>query len=102
MIPIASIIPFSQVTSAYGTGSAASSTGSTGSVDFGSLVGHAAQTALQSLRQAEQTTAAGVAGKTDVQSVVEALSNAEVTMQSVVAVRDKVLGAYNDIMHMSV
>jgi flagellar hook-basal body complex protein FliE len=34
--------------------------------------------------------------------VVQALSNAEVTMQAVVAVRDKVLGAYNDIMHMSV
>ena len=31
-----------------------------------------------------------------------ALGDAEVTMQSVVAVRDKILGAYNDIMHMSI
>ena len=50
----------------------------------------------------EQTTAAGVAGKADVQQVVQALSDAEVTMQTVVAVRDKVLGAYNDIMQMTV
>jgi flagellar hook-basal body complex protein FliE len=37
-----------------------------------------------------------------VQDVVQALSNAEVTMQAVVEVRDKVVAAYNDIMHMSV
>ncbi|HEX2943261.1 MAG TPA: flagellar hook-basal body complex protein FliE [Rhodopila sp.] len=102
MTPVASIIPFSHVTSAYGSSSPTGSTGAGDTVDFSSLVGNAARSALQSLHQAEKTTAAGVAGKTDVQSVVEALSNAEVTMQSVVAVRDKVLGAYNDIMHMSV
>ena len=32
----------------------------------------------------------------------EALGDAEVTMQTVVAVRDKILGAYNDIMKMSI
>ncbi len=31
-----------------------------------------------------------------------ALGDAEVTMQTVVAVRDKILGAYNDIMKMSI
>jgi flagellar hook-basal body complex protein FliE len=99
MTPIASVIPLSQVASAYGGRSAA---GSAGGTDFASLAGDAAQSALQTLHQAEQTTATGVVGKSDVQSVVMALSNAEVTMQAVVAVRDKVVGAYNDIMHMSV
>jgi flagellar hook-basal body complex protein FliE len=33
---------------------------------------------------------------------VTALGDAEVTMQTVVAVRDKILGAYNDIMKMSI
>lgn len=69
---------------------------------FAAMVGNAAQDAMQTLHQAEATTAAGVAGRTDVQAVVQALSNAEVTLQTVVAVRDKVLGAYSDIMHMSV
>ena len=36
------------------------------------------------------------------QDVVQALGDAEVTMQTVVAVRDKILGAYNDIMKMSI
>lgn len=95
MTPISSVVPLSQVTEAYiGT--------KMGGADFGNMVSDAASSALQTLRQAEQTTANGVAGNTDVQSVVQALSNAEVTMQAVVAVRDKIVGAYNDIMHMSV
>jgi flagellar hook-basal body complex protein FliE len=100
MTPVASIVPpLSQVTSAYAGGPAP---GSARGTDFASLVGDAAHSALQTLRQAEQTTAGGVVGKSDVQDVVQALSNAEITMQTVVAVRDKVVGAYNDIMHMSV
>ena len=54
------------------------------------------------MRQSEQTTVNAVAGKADVQDVVTALGDAEVTMQTVVAVRDKILGAYNDIMKMSI
>lgn len=95
MTPISAVVPLSQLTEAYAPAKA-------GGTDFGNMVGDAAHSALQTLRGAEQTTANGVAGNTDVQSVVQALSNAEVTMQAVVAVRDKIVGAYNDIMHMSV
>ena len=66
------------------------------------MVTDAAQNALHTVRQSEQTTTAAVTGKGDVQDVVMALGDAEVTMQTVVAVRDKILGAYNDIMHMSI
>jgi flagellar hook-basal body complex protein FliE len=99
MTPIPPIVPLSQVTSAYAGGTAVDSAPGT---DFAAMVGDAAQSALQTLHQGEQTTAAGIVGKTDVQDVVQALSNAEVTMQAVVEVRDKVVAAYNDIMHMSV
>jgi flagellar hook-basal body complex protein FliE len=108
MIPLGNITSAAQVLSAYqasgpqaSTGSGLGNTAGT-ATDFSSLVGNAAESALQTMRQAEQTTAAGVAGKADVQQVVEALGDAEVTMQTVVAVRDKVLGAYNDIMRMTV
>jgi flagellar hook-basal body complex protein FliE len=90
-----------QVSRAYAAGTANDSS-ETQSTDFAGMVGDAAKSALQTMRQSEQVTTQGVAGKADVQQVVQALSNAEVTMQAVVAVRDKVLGAYNDIMHMSV
>ena len=70
--------------------------------DFASMIGDAAHTAIQTMRHAEQVTASGVAGKADTQAVVQALSNAEITMQTVVAVRDKVLAAYNDVIHMNI
>ena len=102
MLPIAPLSSASQVASAYGntaTGSAAESATGT---DFGSMVGDAAKSALDTLRNSEQVTAAGVSGTADVHQVVQALSDAELTMQTVVAVRDKVLGAYNDIMKMTI
>jgi flagellar hook-basal body complex protein FliE len=69
---------------------------------FGSMISNAAHVALQTLRHSEKITALGVAGKADVQDVVQAASDAEVTVKSTVAVLSKVQSAYNDIMRMSV
>jgi flagellar hook-basal body complex protein FliE len=43
-----------------------------------------------------------VAGNGDLNSVVAAVTNADVTLQTVVAVRDKVVSAYQEILHMTV
>jgi flagellar hook-basal body complex protein FliE len=99
MTPLAPIVSLSQVASAY---AGSPTKPADGGGDFVAMVGAAAESALQTVRKAEETTARGVAGKADIQDVVQALSNAEVTMQTVVAVRDKVLSAYNDVMHMTV
>jgi flagellar hook-basal body complex protein FliE len=99
MNTIGHITPLSQVASAYAT---AQLTPARNSSDFGTLVGDAAHAALDTMRKAERTTAQGVAGKADAQDVVQALSSAEVTMQTVVAIRDKVVSAYNSILTMSV
>jgi flagellar hook-basal body complex protein FliE len=106
MTPLAPVVSLSQVASAYG-GSAIRAPGGDSAANaaggsFAGMAESAAENALQTLRSAEQTTARGVVGRADVQDVVQALSNAEVTMQTVVAVRDKVLSAYNDVMHMAV
>jgi len=98
MLPIAPLSSASQVASAYASPSAPKS----GSADFGAMVTEAAETAMKTVRGSEQVAAAGVSGTADVQQVVQALSDAELTMQTVVAVRDKVLGAYNDIMKMTI
>jgi flagellar hook-basal body complex protein FliE len=87
-----------QITAAYRP----AATGSVGGPDFASMIGNAAHSAMQTMHQSEQVTAAGVAGKADTQAVVQALTNAELTMQTVVAVRDKILTAYNDVMHMNI
>ena len=43
-----------------------------------------------------------VAGKADMTQVVTAVSNAEVTLQAAVAVRDKVIQAYLDVIRMPI
>lgn len=99
MSQIAQIAPLNQVASAYATSQLRPARNSS---DFAGMVGDATSAALNTMRHAERMTARGVAGRADVQEVVQALSNAEVTMQAVVAVRDKIVGAYSDILRMSV
>ena len=43
-----------------------------------------------------------LAGKADLADVVTAVSNAELTLQTVVAVRDRVVAAYLDILKMPI
>ena len=51
---------------------------------------------------AEQQTASAVAGTADVVDVVTAVSEAETTLQTVVAIRDNVITAYQEIMKMPI
>jgi flagellar hook-basal body complex protein FliE len=74
--------------------------GGTGNGDFGAMLKDAAQETLGTLHKGEQMTAKGVLGKADLADVVTAVSNAEVTLQAVVAVRDRVISAYQEIMRM--
>jgi flagellar hook-basal body complex protein FliE len=67
---------------------------------FGELLRQATSSAIDSLKQGEQASLAGVAGKSSITDVAAALANAETTLQTVVAVRDKVISAYQDIIKM--
>ena len=53
-------------------------------------------------KTSEQAPAAAAAGKADINSVVVAVAEAELTLISVVAIRDKVLQAYQQIMRMPI
>ncbi|MBI5164677.1 MAG: flagellar hook-basal body complex protein FliE [Magnetospirillum sp.] len=70
--------------------------------DFASVLKDAAKVAVGSLKEGEQATAAGLTGKADIRDVVAAVNNAELTLETVVAVRDKVINAYNEIMRMPI
>lgn len=93
--------PFGQVADKAGAPDAIGRAGGDGK-DFGAVVTDMAGEAVQALRTGETQSLAGVAGKADVQSVVEALAAAEMTMRTVVAVRDKVVEAYHDILRMPI
>ena len=70
--------------------------------DFASVLETAAKDSISTMRKAETDSAAAIAGKADIRDVVQAVTNAELTLKTVVNVRDKVLSAYNDIIHLPV
>jgi flagellar hook-basal body complex protein FliE len=57
---------------------------------------------VNNMKQGEAQTIQGLAGKAELSDVISAVSQAEVSLQTVVAVRDKVIAAYQDIMRMAI
>jgi len=69
---------------------------------FAQMVQDIAQNAIESGEKAEAMSAAAVQEKADLTDVVTAITNAEVTLQTVVAVRDRIISAYQQIMRMPI
>lgn len=57
---------------------------------------------METLRASEETVKAGLVGRADPQAVVEALAATELAVQTAVAVRDRVVEAYQEILRMPV
>ncbi len=69
---------------------------------FSQMVQGAIQDAVQTSKAAEGQMAAHVQGKAQLIDVVTAISSAEASLQTVMAVRDEVISAYQEIMHMTI
>lgn len=74
----------------------------TPSIDFGNMVNSAIAETSGTLANAEQMTAAAAAGEAELLDVVTAVSAAEITLETVVAVRDEVVRAYQEILRMPI
>jgi flagellar hook-basal body complex protein FliE len=70
--------------------------------DFSSVLGDVVNNTVETLQKSEKSTFAAAAGQADIVDVVTSVTNAELTLQTVVAVRDKVIEAYQDIMKMPI
>lgn len=70
--------------------------------NFAGMVESMVTDASTSLRTAEAESAKQVAGKGDLIDVVTAIGAAETALDTVVAVRDRVVNAYSDIMRMQI
>jgi len=70
--------------------------------DFATLLGNAISEFGQKMRQAEAVSIGGVKGTAALQDVVEHVMSAEQSLQSVIAVRDKVISAYQEISRMAI
>jgi flagellar hook-basal body complex protein FliE len=69
---------------------------------FGAMVENLVGGTADKLRTAETASAKQVAGKGDLIDVVTAIGAAETALDTMVAVRDRVVGAYTDIMRMQI
>lgn len=69
---------------------------------FAALVRDQLASAVGALARGEATAVVGLLGKASIQEVVEAVSSAELSLQKVTAVRDRVIAAYQEIMRMPV
>ncbi|NWG54276.1 MAG: flagellar hook-basal body complex protein FliE [Hydrogenophilaceae bacterium] len=72
------------------------------SVDFGALVQDAVRQATQTTAIAEQQAAQVAAGRGDIVDVVTAIAAAEAQLETVMAVRDQVIQAYQEILRMPI
>lgn len=69
---------------------------------FENLLRAEMQTTVQNLRTGEEVSIQAAAGTADLQTVVQALGRAELSLQKVTAVRDRVIAAYEEIMRMPI
>src|SRR5215471_15519047 len=75
-----------------------SDTVTTGPDSFAGLVNDSLKSAVKTGYEAETLSLKQIAGEADLKDVITAVANAEQTLETVVAVRDKVLNAYNEIL----
>lgn len=80
------------------SGTAVAETGS----DFSSMLSRMAGETVDTLKAAEQVSIAGMKDKASVQQVVESVMAAEQSLQTAIAVRDKVVNAYLEVSRMAI
>jgi flagellar hook-basal body complex protein FliE len=87
-------------------GNGAPTTPSVGQADgaggFGEFLSNAMKDSVATMKQGEKMASLHLAGKADIVDVVNAVNQAELTLDTVVAVRDKVVAAYQSILNMPI
>jgi flagellar hook-basal body complex protein FliE len=69
--------------------------------DFASVLAEVAAEGVQTLKSGEATALSALQGKASVQEVVQAVMSTEQTLAAAIAVRDKVVAAYQEISRMA-
>ena len=76
--------------------------GAVAGASFSDAMAQVSQDAIDKVKQGEAAAIAGVDGQASVQQVVEAVMAAESTLQTAIAIRDKVVSAYQEISRMTI
>lgn len=85
-----------------GESSGESSGEGSGDISFSDFLRQKVGQSIQDLKAGEQMSAKAVTGEAGLVDVVQAVGSAEMTLQTVVAVRDRLISAYQEIMRMPI
>ena len=69
---------------------------------FAEMLREASEGAVSSLREGEALSLQAAAGTADINEVIMAVGKAEMTLQTVVTLRDRVIQAYQEILRMPI
>ncbi len=83
---------------ALGGGQAAAGGDAASMGAFGDMVKQGLQSVVESQHKSETVSAKALTGKADATDVIQAVTDAELKLNEVIALRDKVIAAYNDLM----
>jgi flagellar hook-basal body complex protein FliE len=73
-----------------------------GAGGFSDFLSGAIKDSISTIHQGEQAATQQISGKANIVDVVNSVNAAEITLDTVVAVRDKVVAAYQSIMNMPI
>jgi flagellar hook-basal body complex protein FliE len=103
VLPAAAAAAYQSIAQIGGGTSAAQTTATAGSPgSFGDFLSSAIKDSVSSMKAGEQMATQQAAGNANIVDVVNAVNSAEITLDTVVAVRDKVVQAYQSIMNMPI
>lgn len=77
-------------------------TQSTGAPSFADLLESGVKSAIDTQKAAETASAQAITGEAELTDVVAAITNAEVTLDTVIAVRDRLVSAMQEILRMPI
>lgn len=84
-----------------GLGSGKTVAGSDG-VSFSDFLEETARDSLETMKEGERMSAKAVTGEADLTDVVEAVTASEITLQTIVSIRDRLVSAYQEIMRIPI
>ena len=100
--PLLAVKAYAAAAQTAAAGSVTGAAGTAAGPDFGQMVNSAIHDAISSSRTAESQMTAQVQGKASLVDVATSISSAETSLQTVIAVRDQMIAAYQQIMNMAI
>lgn len=100
--PAAAANAYANMAKTAASNTAGGSESAQNNVSFGDVLKSSALNAIETMRAGEAASARAVTGKASMPEVVQAVSAAEITLDMVVGIRDRMISAYQEIMRMPI